>query len=108
MLRAAHLSFNDSTHPQLIPELLKPLLQPRQPHFPPLPFPGSIRAEHYWVQTGQGHNVRAWAELLILERATHPDTAMAYDANFGEEVQANDQRIGQRLSGNLSCPRSPV
>ncbi len=48
-----------------------------------------------WPQGGQGHNVRAWAELLILERATHPNPAMAYPIDFGDQVQANGQRISQ-------------
>jgi hypothetical protein len=48
-----------------------------------------------WPQGGEGHNVRAWSELLILERATHPDPAMAYAVNFGDQVQARGQRISQ-------------
>lgn len=47
-----------------------------------------------WPPRGEGHNVRAWAELLILERATHPTHSLAYPAEFGIQVQANGQRIG--------------
>jgi hypothetical protein len=54
-----------------------------------------------WPQGGQGHNVRAWAELLILERATNPGPAMAYDADFGKQVQANGQRISQLWNETL-------
>lgn len=54
-----------------------------------------------WPKSGQGHNVRAWAELLILERATHPDPATAYAADFGEGVQANGQRIGELWNETL-------
>lgn len=54
-----------------------------------------------WPQAGQGHNVCAWAELLILERATHPNPAMAYSADFGNQVQANGQRISQHWNETL-------
>ena len=54
-----------------------------------------------WPQHGQGHNVRAWAELLVLERATHPNPAMAYTANFGVQVQARGQRISQLWNETL-------
>jgi hypothetical protein len=54
-----------------------------------------------WLQAGQGHNVRAWAELLILERATHPNPVMAYPADFGHQVQANGQRISQLWNETL-------
>jgi hypothetical protein len=54
-----------------------------------------------WPHTGQGHNVRAWAELLILERATHPNPGLAYPAEFGEQVQANGQRISQLWNETL-------
>lgn len=45
-----------------------------------------------WPGGGAGHNVRAWAELLVLE---HAATGPAYTLDFGQEVQANGQRIGQ-------------
>jgi hypothetical protein len=54
-----------------------------------------------WPQGGQGHNVRAWAELLILERATHPNSAMAYAADFSIQVQANGQWISQLWNETL-------
>jgi hypothetical protein len=54
-----------------------------------------------WPQGGQGHNVRAWAELLILERATHPNPVMAYSVDFGDQVQANGQRISQLWNETL-------
>jgi hypothetical protein len=45
-----------------------------------------------WPIQGQGHNVRAWAELLVLERAAN--TAWAYPtAAFAVAVQ----RAGQRF-----------
>jgi hypothetical protein len=54
-----------------------------------------------WPPGGRGHNVRAWAELLILERATHPNPAMAYPMGFGDQVQANGQRISQLWNETL-------
>lgn len=44
-----------------------------------------------WPTTGQGHNVRAWSELLIADRATAADTA--YAMPFAFEVQRRGQRI---------------
>ena len=44
-----------------------------------------------WPVPGQGHNVRAWAELLVAERAS--SAATAYDAPFGREVQRHGQRF---------------
>ena len=61
-----------------------------------------------WPRKGEGHNVRAWAELLILERAATPATA--YPAPFGLEVQRKGQQIGQlwretlRYSKNFAYP----
>ncbi len=52
-----------------------------------------------WPQGGQGHNVGAWAELLILERANRP--AIAYPMDFGVQVQAHGQRIGQLWNQTL-------
>ncbi len=54
-----------------------------------------------WPRGGQGHNVRAWAELLVLERATHPNLALAYALEFGDRVQANGQRISQLWNETL-------
>jgi hypothetical protein len=52
-----------------------------------------------WPHPGQGHNVRAWAELLVAERAAMPGAA--YVHTFGQEVQACGQRIGQLWSETL-------
>lgn len=46
-----------------------------------------------WPKTGAGHNVRAWAELLVAERALTPATA--YAPPFGQEVQRCGQQVGQ-------------
>jgi hypothetical protein len=45
-----------------------------------------------WPSPGETHNVRAWAELLVLERAVTPGWAYA-DSRFGTEVQNAGQRI---------------
>jgi hypothetical protein len=52
-----------------------------------------------WPGGGAGHNVRAWAELLILERAAM--AGMAYAPDFGLEVQVNGQRLGQLWNETL-------
>jgi hypothetical protein len=52
-----------------------------------------------WPYAGQGHNVRAWAELLIVERAATPGAA--YPPALGREVQACGQRIGRLWSETL-------
>jgi hypothetical protein len=52
-----------------------------------------------WPTQGQGHNVRAWADLLVAERAATPGTAYAH--RFGREVQACGQAIGQLWSEAL-------
>jgi hypothetical protein len=52
-----------------------------------------------WPVPGQGHNVRAWAELLVAERAATP--GLAYAPQFGREVQSCGQRIGQLWSETL-------
>jgi hypothetical protein len=46
-----------------------------------------------WPPAGEGHNVRAWAELLVVVRALAPATAFA--APFALEVQRHGQRIEQ-------------
>jgi hypothetical protein len=46
-----------------------------------------------WPASGQGHNVRAWAELLILERAKSVSTA--YPASFRRELQRRGQLLEQ-------------
>ena len=45
-----------------------------------------------WPRAGQGHNVRAWAELLVAERALSATTA--YAPALARGVQACGQRIG--------------
>ena len=61
-----------------------------------------------WPAQGQGHNVRAWAELLVAERAAMP--GLAYDSRTGQQIQACGQRIGQlwsetlRYHSNLAYP----
>jgi hypothetical protein len=42
-----------------------------------------------WPAPGEGHNVRAWAQLLIATRASSPLTT--YTVPFGLEVQRRDQ-----------------
>jgi hypothetical protein len=44
-----------------------------------------------WPKKGEGHNVRAWAELLIAERAS--TIAAAYSSPFDTAVQTYGQRI---------------
>ncbi|HYT95497.1 MAG TPA: hypothetical protein VEL76_42655 [Gemmataceae bacterium] len=46
-----------------------------------------------WPHQGAGHNVRAWAELLVGVRALDPGTA--YGPAFAVAVQRCGQRIGQ-------------
>jgi hypothetical protein len=46
-----------------------------------------------WPNQGAGHNVRAWAELLVGVRALSSGTA--YAPAFGALVQAHGQRLGQ-------------
>jgi hypothetical protein len=46
-----------------------------------------------WPPQGEGHNVRAWAELLVNVRALSPGTM--YAVPFGQEVQRCGQRIEQ-------------
>jgi hypothetical protein len=52
-----------------------------------------------WPTAGQGHNVRAWAELLVAERAATPGAGYVHP--FGQEVQACGQTIGQLWSEAL-------
>ncbi len=52
-----------------------------------------------WPNLGQGHNVRAWAELLVAERAAVPGAV--YIPGFGLEVQNAGQSIGQLWSETL-------
>jgi hypothetical protein len=46
-----------------------------------------------WPNPGAGHNVRAWAELLVGVRALAPDTA--YSPAFAAQVQGCGQRAWQ-------------
>jgi hypothetical protein len=52
-----------------------------------------------WPNRGQGHNVRAWAELLIAERASIPGSA--YPPAFGLQVQQCGQLVGQLWSETI-------
>jgi hypothetical protein len=45
-----------------------------------------------WPVQGQGHNVRAWAELLVAERAALP--GRAYSTSDARQIQTCGQRIG--------------
>lgn len=51
-----------------------------------------------WPRPGQGHNILAWAELLIAERVS---LALDYPAPFAEQVQRQGQRIGRLWSETL-------
>ena len=44
-----------------------------------------------WPPQGEGHNVRAWAELLVNVRAHSPTTSFA--PSFALEIQSRGQRI---------------
>ncbi len=57
-----------------------------------LPAINAGQAMVYWPNQGKGHNVRAWAEFLVLSRAANPATA--YAAGFALDVQTHGQRIG--------------
>jgi hypothetical protein len=46
-----------------------------------------------WPPQGAGHNVRAWADLLFLERSATPGTA--YTSPLDVEVQARGRRISE-------------
>ncbi len=52
-----------------------------------------------WPNPGAGHNVRAWAELLVGVRALTPATA--YVPAFAAQVQQRGQRVGQLWSETL-------
>ena len=52
-----------------------------------------------WPKKGEGHNVRAWAELLVLARAATPGAA--YLPPFDQEVQMCGQDIGELWSETL-------
>ncbi len=44
-----------------------------------------------WPRQVEGHNIRAWAELLVRVRASSPATS--YPVPFGREVQRQGQRL---------------
>lgn len=52
-----------------------------------------------WPPHGMGHNVRAWAELLVAERATI--AGRAYSPADGLQIQTCGQRIGALWSESL-------
>ena len=52
-----------------------------------------------WPPKGEGHNVRAWAELLIAARAI--STTTAYSTRLALDVQSHGQRIGQLWTETL-------
>ncbi len=52
-----------------------------------------------WPNHGSGHNVRAWAELLVAERATI--AGRAYSPEDGRQIQTCGQRIGRLWSETL-------
>jgi hypothetical protein len=52
-----------------------------------------------WPPRGEGHNVRAWAELLVAARAQNPATAYGPDVAF--QVQGCGQAIGQHWNETL-------
>jgi len=56
-----------------------------------------------WPFEGQGHNVRAWAELLIAERAAR---GIAYRPENARSVQVCGQRIGLLWSETLRYRRN--
>ncbi len=57
---------------------------------------GGIGLGIKWPSQGKGHNVRAWAELLVVRRAATPGAA--YAPAFGTRVQNCGQQIGQLWS----------
>ncbi len=60
-----------------------------------------------WPREGAGHNVRAWAELLVAERAS--TAPAAYAGSWGRDVQKQGQRIYEvwretlRYHKNFAC-----
>ena len=57
-----------------------------------------------WAGEGAGHNVRAWAELLVAERALSPTTA--FSPPFGLEVQRRGRRIEELWRETLRYHRN--
>ena len=81
-LKAAYFSFLG--HPETTPITWAAHL---------LPAINAGQAVVAWPHQGKGHNVRAWAEFLVLSRAANPATS--YPPPFALEVQRHGQRIGQ-------------
>jgi hypothetical protein len=52
-----------------------------------------------WPSAGEGHNVRAWAELLVGVRALDPATA--YEPAFAKQVQGCGQGVGELWKSTL-------
>ena len=52
-----------------------------------------------WPIHGQGHNIRAWAELLVAERAATPGKALP--PAISRQIQACGQRIGELWNESL-------
>jgi len=52
-----------------------------------------------WPSQGAGHNVKAWAELLVLERAATPNLALT--VHTGQAIQTCGLRIGQLWKESL-------
>ncbi|MEX0704926.1 MAG: hypothetical protein WD069_22695 [Planctomycetales bacterium] len=52
-----------------------------------------------WPHRGQGHNVRAWAELLVAERSAAPGDP--FTPSFARQVQSCGQRIQQLWNETL-------
>ncbi len=51
-----------------------------------------------WPFAGQGHNIQAWAELLVAERIS---LGVPYPPFFEAEVQKHGQHVGQHWSETL-------
>jgi len=68
-------------------------------HLLPAIHHGRVAVGIQWPHQGQGHNVRAWAELLIATRAS--TAGKAYPPSFGTGVLTHGQRIEQVWSETL-------
>jgi hypothetical protein len=51
-----------------------------------------------WPNAGDGHNVRAWADLLVLTRLA---STAQYAPGFDLQVQRHGQRVGQLWNETL-------
>jgi hypothetical protein len=52
-----------------------------------------------WPQGAAGHNVRAWAELLVVEANTNP--AVMFDVRLGLDIQRHAQRVSEHWNETL-------